>query len=404
MDAAVFFIEAESCQVGRKGETVPGEICIQRRHGNRTIVVLAAGAEEGVRGRITSEVVGSMALHYALDGENTLRGAQTIVRTFVPAEGNPQKGAPDEEKTVASRTVGFMILDIHRSGRVLVTGFGPPCCMLLRGGTEIPFERREVAVEGMEHRRLWRSDFRAVAEDRIVLMTAGVLFSGLLTRRMPQGWRKEGVATYCAEEIAGQPLLSARELAHKIVARAELNDLFAPKRDLTCAVLYLRQPRRILVCSGPPFKEQKDEILADMVARYEGTKLICGGTTAQIVSRELGRSISVVLRRDPAGLPPTSVMEGVDLVTEGVLTLNRVKNLLERTAVDGEVKEKGTDGVVARMLLDHDVVDFVVGTRINPMHQDPNLPVDLELRRNLVKGLGELLEKRYRKEVHIQYI
>ena len=97
-------------------------------------------------------------------------------------------------------------------------------------------------------------------------------------------------------------------------------------------------------------------------------------------------------------------MEGVDLVTEGVLTLNRVKSLLERTAPGAEVKEKGTDGVVARMLLDHDVVEFVVGTRINPLHQDPNLPVELELRRNLVKRLGDLLEKRYRKEVRIQYI
>ena len=183
-----------------------------------------------------------------------------------------------------------------------------------------------------------------------------------------------------------------------------MNDLFAPRHDLTCAVLYLRQPRRILVCSGPPFKEQKDEILADMVARYPGTKLICGGTTAQIVSRELGRPVSVVLRRDPAGLPPTSTMEGVDLVTEGVLTLNRVHSLLERSASDGVVKEKGTDGVVARMLLDHDVIEFVVGTRINPMHQDPNLPVDLELRRNLIKRLGELLENKYRKEVRIQYI
>lgn len=402
MDATGFFIEAESFQVGRKGETVSGEICIQRRQGNRTIVVMAGGAEDGVRGRVTSEVIGSMALHYALDGENTLRGAQTIVRTFI-STGSASEQDSDCKKE-RERTIGFTVLDIHRSGRMRITGFGTPRCLLLRGGTEIPLERKESVVEGGEHCLLWQSDFRTVPEDRIVLMTAGVFHSGNLTRRMPEGWGEKGVVDYCAEEIAARPLLSARELARKIVERAELNDLFAPKRDLTCAVLYLRQPRRILVCSGPPFKEQKDEILADMVARYEGTKLICGGTTAQIVSRELGRPISVVLQRDPAGLPPTSAMEGVDLVTEGVLTLTRVKSLLERMAVDGQVKEKGTDGVVARMLLDHDVIEFVVGTRINPMHQDPNLPVELELRRNLVKGLGDLLEKRYRKEVHIQYI
>ena len=403
METTGFFIEAESCQIGRKGETVPGEICVQRRHGNRTIVVLAGGAEQGVRGRVTSEVIGSMALHYALDGEDALRGARTIVRTFAP---EPERSRDREEDgtAAAERTVSFTMLDIHRSGRVRITGFGTVPCMLFRGGREMPFPQCGTAGEEAGECRLWSGDFRAEPEDRIVLMTGGVVSSGLLTRRLPGGWGRDGVTGYCRAEIAQNPLISARELARKIVERAELNDLFAPKRDLTCAVLYLRQPRRILVCSGPPFKEQKDEILADMVARYPGTKLICGGTTAQIVSRELGRPVSVVLRRDPAGLPPTSTMEGVDLVTEGVLTLNRVKSLLERTAPGAEVKEKGTDGVVARMLLDHDVVEFVVGTRINPLHQDPNLPVELELRRNLVKRLGDLLEKKYRKEVRIQYI
>ena len=398
METSGFFIEAESFQIGRKGETVPGEICIQQRHGNRTIVVMAAGAEDGVRGRITSEVIGSMALHYALDGGQVERGTRTIVRTFMTGEKScPEKG---EE---AHGTVSFMILDIHRRGSVRITGFGTPLCLLLRRGAEVPVEYRTVDENG-QREGVWCGDFQAEPEDRIVLMSGGVVSSGFLTRRMPEGWRLEGVREYCRGEIGVQPLISARELAHKIVERAELNDLFAPKHDLTCAVLYLRQPRRILVCSGPPFKEQKDEILADMVARYPGTKLICGGTTAQIISRELGRPVSVVLRRDPAGLPPVSTMEGVDLVTEGVLTLNRVHSLLERTASDGVVKEKGTDGVVARMLLDHDVIEFVVGTRINPMHQDPNLPVDLELRRNLVKRLGELLESKYRKEVRIQYI
>ena len=172
---------------------------------------------------------------------------------------------------------------------------------------------------------------------------------------------------------------------------------------MTCGVVYFRRPRKIIVCTGAPYNEKKDEILADMVSQYEGSKLICGGTTSQIISRELGRSITVELKRDSAGLPPTSMMSGVDLITEGVLTLSRVKLLLDRNS-DGNITQTGTDGRVARMLLQHDIIEFVVGTRINPTHQDPSLPVELELRRNLVKDLSKLLEKKYLKEVKIQYI
>lgn len=387
-----FFIEVDVARLSEKRQVVSGNVCIQRRHAGRTVVVLSDGGGSGVRANVTASVIGSMAINYTIFNESVDHAASTIIRAFAA------HGASDGANAT------FSILDIHRTGEVRVVEFGNPQYIVLSGERIVENARKRVPVttdSGVQS--VYVSEFTADSEDRIVLVSDGVASSGRMTRRLPQGWGRANVVEFCREAVHHQRTISAHELCRAVVSKAELNDLFAPKNDMTCAVIYFRQPRRIMVCSGPPFKEQKDEILADMIDKYQGTKVICGGTTAQIISRELGRDIKVQLRRDPAGLPPTSTMEGVDLITEGVLTLSKVTSLLDQSP-SSEITREGTHGDVARMLLRHDIIEFVIGTRINPMHQDPNLPVELELRRNLIKELGRILETKYMKEVKIQYI
>ena len=383
-----FFIEVDSCFLCEKGQAVSGDVCLQRRYEGRSIIILSDGAGSGVKANVVAEVIASMAMNYTVLGESALHAAQVILETFVP--GGDSVG----------RNATLTILDIRRNGEVHVAEFENPHCILLRNGREKALERKCIKVGRSD---LYTAVFVAEPEDRIILLSDGVTLSGRMTRRLPDGWGRDGAVGLCADVVGSQPTISAHQLCRDIVARAELNDLFAPKNDMTCAVVYFRQPRRILVCTGPPYNDAKDDILADMVAKYSGSKLICGGTTAQIISRELSRPLNVILERDPAGLPPTASLEGVDLVTEGVLTLSKVKTLLENS-VGTDISQKGTDGVVARMLLEHDIVEFVVGTRINPAHQDPNLPVELELRRNLIKGLAQILENKFMKDVKVQYI
>jgi hypothetical protein len=141
-----------------------------------------------------------------------------------------------------------------------------------------------------------------------------------------------------------------------------------------------------------------------MADQTPGRKVICGGTTANIISRQLNRPVEIDLRqaRDPR-VPPTARMQGFDLVTEGILTLGEVLRLLE----DGEAPEELKPNAavrLTRMLLDSDVVKFAVGTRINEAHQDPNIPVDLELRRNIVKRIARILEDKHMKRVVVQYV
>jgi hypothetical protein len=169
---------------------------------------------------------------------------------------------------------------------------------------------------------------------------------------------------------------------------------------MTCAVMYFRRPRNLILLTGPPFSKDRDGEYAAALKDFEGTKVICGGTTAEIVGRRLGRSIETDLESWSPGVPPRSSMEGVDLITEGILTLTEAKKILENQT---GLREANPAAELARLLLDNDVINFVVGTRINEAHQDPTLPVEIEIRRNIVKAMATVLEEKHLKEVSIRY-
>jgi hypothetical protein len=168
-------------------------------------------------------------------------------------------------------------------------------------------------------------------------------------------------------------------------------------------VIYYRWPRRLLVITGPPFNRERDGELAERVQTFDGRKVICGGTTAGIVSRLLNRHVSVNLAQLDPEIPPAAVMDGVDLVTEGTVTLAKVAQILERgNAVEMARKNPATD--LISLMLQSDIVEFLVGTRINEAHQDPNVPVELDLRRNIVRKIAQLLETRHLKEAPVRFI
>ncbi len=392
-----YFIEAESSQRIESGSFASGDVCVSRRTDDgRTVLVLTHGRGSGVQANVTASVVSSMIVSYALRNTPIDQAARSVLETF------GGRGS----RTDAS----FAVADIRPDGTVRVAEYEAPGFLLFRNGVAVEegdsgAVRERLVIDTRDGRQhtIHLSRFEARAEERLIFTTKGVLRSGSGTRRMPDGWGRGAVADYIGRLLNETDDLSAHELAGAVVDRAIENDLFRPKSDLTCLSVYFRQPRRLLLCSGPPFNETNDRRLAERIRDWTGTAVICGGTTAAIVARELRRDITVNLRRDISGLPPTSSMPGVDLITEGVLTLARVKSLLEQ-ASSSDLSGRGTDFDLARILLGHDRIDFVVGTRINPQHQDPELPVELELRRNVVKEIGRLLETKFLKEIRIEYL
>lgn len=233
------------------------------------------------------------------------------------------------------------------------------------------------------------------------MFSDGVTQSGL-GKSLPLGWRGEGVRKFILHEIQNDPDISSRELSSSIVQHACYLDGMCSKDDITAVVVYIRKPRRTLIVTGPPFSKESDKALGEKIKNFDG-RIVSGGTTAIIVSRELGSKVSVDLSCWSPDVPPASKMNGIDLVTEGMLTLSKVANVLERKI---GVEQLPNDAVkkYVEMLLNSDQVHFIVGTKINEAHQDPNIPVEIGIRRTIIGRLCSVLENVYLKETSVEYL
>ena len=167
--------------------------------------------------------------------------------------------------------------------------------------------------------------------------------------------------------------------------------------------MYIRRPRRTLIVTGPPFTKEADEILGQKIREFDGRKIVSGGTTAQIVSRLFGKKLTVDLKCWSKDVPPSSKMEGIDLVTEGMLTLSKVATILEKKEDLASMPDNPAKRFV-EILLDSDQVHFLVGTKINEAHQDPNIPVEIGIRRTIIGRLRKALEEIYLKETSQEYL
>jgi hypothetical protein len=332
-----------------------------------------------------------MALRYTSAFVDVRQSAKTIMDTL-----------PVCEKRKISYST-FTIVDLDEDGQTRVIEHGNPPLVLLRGRNPVPIERVSLTLETWKDRVIHYSEFDTRVGDRIVFFSDGVSQSGLGRPGLPLGWGSEQVTEFLCRQIDAETEISARELSRQLVGAALLNDGRAAKDDITCGAIYYRWPRRLLVITGPPFNRERDPQLAEMVRTFDGRKVICGGTTAGIVARLLNRTVTMNLASLDPEIPPPAIMEGVDLVTEGTVTLAKVAELLER-GNPAELLRKNPASDLVSLMLQSDIVQFMVGTRINEAHQDPSIPVELDLRRNIIRKIASLLETRHLKEARLQFI
>jgi len=387
------FIDVDFCQQAKHGQIVAGDVFLSRKikEEGRIITVLSDGLGSGVKASMLANLTATMALRYTSSFVDVRQSAKTIMDTL-----------PVCEKRKISYST-FTIVDLDEDGKTRVIEHGNPPLVLLRGQMPVPIERASLTLETWKDRVIHYSEFDTQPGDRIVFFSDGVSQSGLGRVGLPFGWGPERITDYLRRQIAAESEISSRDLSRKLVAEAMLNDGRAAKDDITCGAIYYRRPRRLLVITGPPFSKERDGELAELVQAFDGRKVICGGTTAGIISRLLNRPVTMKLTQLDPEIPPSAVMDGVDLVTEGTVTLAKVAEILERGNV-GEPARKNPATDLVSLMIQSDIVEFMVGTRINEAHQDPNIPVELDLRRNIIRKIALLLETRYMKEAHLQFI
>ncbi len=390
-----FYIEVGSSQRNHIGERICGDMFLSEkvREEGRTVVALSDGMGHGVKANLLATLTATMAVNFTKEHKDAHKIAEIIMNTLPVCS----------ERKISYAT--FTIVDIDKDGQSTILNYDNPDAIIIRHDDFFLPEWQDITIEADDRseKQIRACTFRAQKEDRILLMTDGITQSGLGKGKYLLGWGYDNVQEYALSLVKEKPGISAGKLASMIVNKAHANDNYQAKDDTSAAVIYFREPRHLLICSGPPYEKSKDKELAGLVRDFSGKKIISGGTTAEIVSRELGIEIEDNLEFDDPDLPPLSFMKGIDLVTEGILTLSKTAEILDKYSPRTELGKGPADRIV-KQILDSDAIHLVAGTAINVAHQDPNLPVELEIRRSVMKKIARILEEKFLKEVSLKYI
>ena len=391
-----YHTEVGHFQINHEGEKICGDVFLSKRipEEDRVLCVLSDGMGHGVRANVLATLTATISLNFSIEHKDANALAGIIMKALPVCS----------ERKISYAT--YTIIDIE-CDNVSILEYDNPQTLILRGNKIYEPEWTHVKYKGdVNDKRvmdLKKCSFVPRIEDRIVFCSDGIIQSGL-ERGLPVGWGRNDLIQFVRKIIEMTPTVSAADLAERVVKRAAANDLYTPKDDLTCGVVYFRQARKAILCTGPPFNPEKDNEFANILRNFNGKKIISGATTTEIIARELKQTVTDEERADPA-LPPSSKMQGVDLVTEGVLTLSKATHLLNNINLNSNVQfGKGPADQICKLLLDTDEIFILVGTKINENHHDPSLPVEIEIRRHLIQRLTKVLSEKFMKVITIEYM
>lgn len=387
------FSDIAFSSTAKHGESARGDCFLSRRDGDGSTVVavLSDGLGSGIKANVLATLTAKIALDMFSSGEDLLTAAG-LIYTSLPT---------CSERRISYAT--FSVLRSHGNGDVTLIEFDNPPALVIRNNelleleTEVFTVPRPRAAPATITRRVLHS----LPGDRVVFFSDGVSQAGMGSPAHPLGW--QDVFPYIRGLLNHNPQLGSTDLSKAVLRRAEHLDGMKARDDISCGVLHVRHPRKTVLVSGPPFHPQGDEYLASLLKNFEGKKAVCGGTTAQIIAREWGEQLHMDLSLHKGSLPPMSRLKGVDLVSEGILTISALKDALEHSVERIESLDPPVEQL-QNLLLNSDSIRIVGGTRINEAHQDPNMPMELEIRRNALRSLGEILKTRYLKEVELEFI
>ena len=349
------------------------------------ILILADGMGSGVKANIlatlTSKILGTMFLN----GATLEECVDTIVQTLPVCQ----------VRQVAYST--FSILQVFHNGDAYLVEFDNPGCIFIRDGVlqEIPRDIREV-----EGKKINEFRFKVKKGDALILMSDGTIHAGV-GELLNFGWLWEDIAKYAVKEY--YRTISAARLAGALCHACDELYQFRPGDDTTVAVMRIIDSKPVHLMTGPASNPADDvRMVRDFMSDDTAKKIVSGGTSSTIVARVLDKELDVSLEYVDPEIPPIAYIEGVDLVKEGVLTLNRVLHLIRRYVKNETINEdffleldkKNGASMVAKMLIeDCTEVHMFVGKAINSAYQNPNLPFDLGIRQNLVEQLKRAIEE-----------
>lgn len=386
------FIDIDCSQMKKYNQNAYGDYFVSKRYPDeaRLIAVLSDGLGSGIKANILSCMTATMLLRFIENQQIPIRQAAEIIMNSLPV---------CKVRRISYST--FSAIDVDDDGNAKIVEEGNPEFLWIRDNEVMTPSYETIQSKTFKNRKLKVYKLKLKLGDRLIFCSDGVTQAGLGGGRLKLGLRRDGLIVLVKDKLAEHPDISSSEFSNYIVQQARnIETDRQPKDDISACVLYFREPRQALVFTGPPYHQQKDKEYAQMFANFKGKKAIAGGTTANLISRELNRPITMDTTISIGKLPACSYMEGVDLVTEGILTLTKTLEYLESGTQDID----NAAGKLVEFLLDSDCINFMVGAKLNQAHYDPALPIEIEIRKNIIKKIAKVLEEKYFKKVTVQYM
>ena len=391
MSEKSFFVDIDCFQQKKYGQNAFGDCFKSKRFTDegRLLAVLSDGLGSGIKANILATMTATMILKFIEDGKDILKATEVIMNSLPVCQ----------VRKISYST--FSAFECSDEGEIKIVEEGNPDFIHIRNGRLVEHTPRIVTSKKFTNRHMHLYNFKLEPEDRLIFCSDGVTQAGMGTDEYKLGWRREGLIEFVESEIKRDPSISSRHLAMEIVKESIRKEPdHQSKDDVSALVLYFRKPRKLLIFTGPPYRQDRDAEYSKIFDDFDGRKAIVGGTTANLIARELGREITTE-KYNKGMLPACSHMDGVDLITEGILTLTKVLEYLN------EGYDRWPDDAAGRLielLLDSDVINFMIGSKLNQAHYDPDLPLELEIRKNVVKQLEKILSGRYIKKVNLKFI
>ena len=344
------------------------------------IIVLADGLGSGVKASILSTLT-SKIISTLLDAGLSLEDCVSTVAATLPI---------CSERGVAYST--FTVINIKNNEEAQIIQYDNPEVIVLRDGKNYDYPTTEMMIDG---KRILKSNIKLKEDDLFIAMSDGCPHAGIGIM-YNFGWKREDIVDFVETVYCGG--YNAKTIATMIVD--ECYKLYGgePGDDATACAIRIRKRNPMNLLFGPPSDRDDCDRMMSLFFSKEGKHIICGGTTSTIAAKYLGKEIRPSLCFE-SDLPPTAEIDGVDLVTEGVITVNRVveyaKDFITENS-DYEKWEMGRDGaaMISRMLFEEATdINFFVGRAVNPAHQNPDLPINFNIKMNLVKELSDCLRK-----------
>ena len=366
--------------INHHGEELCGDhIEVIENNDGSTVIVLADGLGSGVKASILSTLTSKIISTMVSAGLPIEECVSTVAETLPVCS----------ERGVAYST--FTIIHIKGNETADVIQYDNPQVILIRDGENYDYPSTEINIDG---KKIYKSTVYLREGDVFVAMSDGCPHASS-DNIYNYNWKREDIVGFMEALVAGE--YTAKNLSTMLVDECDKLYGGCPADDTTACVVKIRKRVPMNILFGPPLNRDDTERMISLFFSKEGKHIVCGGTTSSIVAKYLGKKLTVSTNFEPGGLPPISYIDGVDLVTEGVVTMNKVVEYARDYLGENKLFEhwnfkKDGASLICRLLFEEATdINLFVGTAINPAHQNPNLPISFNIKLKIVSDLSDCL-------------